>query len=172
MQQQIPEVVYIIFTAVTAAGVLLQAFVLLGIFLSVRKSMQKLHEFTERAEQQIEPILTTTRHLLEDVSPKLKVATDNLVDVSHTLRHQANHVSAVVDDIVDKTHAQAARVDDIVTGTLRTVVHASTVVQGAVAAPLRQAVGVFQGLRAGFDVLRRKDKEPVMYAAEDGDHFV
>jgi methyl-accepting chemotaxis protein len=168
--QQLPEAVYIIFTAVTAAGVLLQAFVLLGIFLSVKKSLGKLQAFTERAEKNLDPILSTTRHLLEDVSPKLKVAAQNLVDVSHTLREQSNHLGETVDEILHKTQAQAERVDEMVTGTLNTVAHASATVQSAVSTPLRHVVGVFNGFRAGFDVLRRKER--VAHVEEDGEHFV
>jgi methyl-accepting chemotaxis protein len=168
--QRLPEIVYIIFTSVTALGVLLQAFVLLGIFLSVRKSLTKFHAIAERAEKNLDPILNTTRHLLEDISPKLKVATENLVDVSHTLRQQANHASETADEILNMTHAQAARVDEMVTGTLNTVVHATTAVQSVVAAPMRQVAGVVNGLRAAFDVLRRK--QPEAHAAADGDLFV
>lgn len=168
--QHLPEIVYILFTVVTALGVLLQALVLLGIFLSVRKSLTKFHAVAERAEKNLDPILTTTRLLLEDISPKLKVATENLVEVSHTLRQQASHASETADEILNMTQAQAARVDEMVTGTLNTVVHATTTVQNVVSVPIRQAAGVINGLRAAFDVLRRK--RPEAHAAADGDLFV
>jgi ABC-type transporter Mla subunit MlaD len=168
--QQLPEIVYILFTVVTAVGVMLQACVLLGIFLSVRKSLSKIHALTEKAEKNLDPILATTRNLLEDISPKLKIATGNLVEVSHSLRDQSRHFQETVDEILDKTHAQAGRVDEMLTGTLNTVGHATAAVQSAVATPVRHVAGVINGFRAGFDVLRSKER--TAHAEEDGDHFV
>ncbi len=105
MQTQLPQVYYIIFTAVTAAGVLLQAFVLLGMYLAIRESSKKLHEITDEVKAHVIPTLGAARRLIDDISPKLKIASSNLVDASHTIRHQANHVNATVDDVLDKTTA-------------------------------------------------------------------
>jgi methyl-accepting chemotaxis protein len=160
MQMQLPQIYYIIFTAITAVGVLLQAFVLLGMYIAIRQSTKKLHEITDEVRVHLLPTVNATRQLIEDLSPKLKIATSNLVEVSHTLRHETKHVSATMDDVLSKTKAQAARVDEMMSGVLNTVEHASAVVQHSVAAPLRQVSGVMAGLKAGFDVLRGKEKEP------------
>jgi hypothetical protein len=61
-------------------------------------------------------------------------------------------------------------VDEIVTGTLDSVVHATSTLQKAVSGPVRQVNAVLNGLKAGFDVLRSKEREA--HAAADGDHFV
>ncbi|MBT9333156.1 hypothetical protein [Paracidobacterium acidisoli] len=170
MQTHVPEIVYILFTVVTAIGVLLQALVLLGIFLSVRKSFHKMQQFAERTEEKLGPILSSTQHLVEDLSPKLRVTADNLLEASHLLRHQANHASETVDEILNLTQAQAERMNEMMTGTLNTVVDASAAVQSAVSTPLRHVAGAVNGLKAFFDVMRKK--QPEAHAAADGDHFV
>lgn len=159
MQTQLPTIYYIIFTAVTAVGVLLQAFVLLGMFLAIRKSSQKLHETTDEIKVHLIPAAMAARRLIEDISPKLKIASTNLVEASHALRHQANHIGTTVDDVLDKTTAHVAHVDEMVGAILHSVNHASSVVQHAVTRPYKQVSGIFAGVRAGFNVLRRK--EPV-----------
>jgi methyl-accepting chemotaxis protein len=160
MQMQLPQIYYIIFTAITALGVLLQAFVLLGMYLAIRQSMKKLHEITEELRVNLLPTVSAARRLIEDLSPKLKIASSNLVEVSHTLRHESKHISAALDDVVSKTTAQATRVNEMLSGILDSVEHASTVVQHSVSVPMRHVSGIMAGLKAGFDVLRGKEKTP------------
>jgi methyl-accepting chemotaxis protein len=160
----LPPIYYIIFTAVTALGVLLQAFVLLAIFFAVRKAAEKLHKVTDEAL----PAIASTKSLLEDISPKLKVAVSNLTEVSHTLRHQANHLDETVETLLNKTNAQVKRVDAMVTGAFDAMDHASKVVEGVVAAPARRVSGVIQGLKAGVEVfLAKKPAAPEVPKTEE-----
>lgn len=156
MQHSLSPVYYIVFTAVTALAVLLQALVLLGIYFAIRKSMGKLHEVADEVKGKTLPILSTTQNLLEDISPKLKIATSNLTEVSHTLRHQANHLNGTVESLLDKTNAQIGRVDEMVTATFNALDQASRAVEVAVALPARRVSGVIHGVRAGVEVLLGK----------------
>ena len=157
MQSQLPPIYYIIFTAVTSFGVLLQAFVLLAMFLAVRRLTNRVHAITDQLQPHLLPTVATARNLVEDVSPKLKVATTNILEASHTLRRQADHVTATLDDLLAKTEAQANRVDEIVTASIDSASHATQAVQHAFSVPVRQASALFAGLKAAFDVLRGKN---------------
>jgi uncharacterized protein (DUF885 family) len=146
-----PPTYYIIFTAVTAVAVLLQAFVLLAIFIALRKSMNEMKE-------KVLPAVASARSLLEDVGPKLKVATTNLAEVSHTLRQQAEHLNQTVESLLNKTDAQVSRVNEIVTAVFNAVDQASKALENAVSVPARRVTGVINGVRAGVEALvgRRK----------------
>jgi methyl-accepting chemotaxis protein len=174
---QIPQWIYIAFTAVTAAGVLLQAFVLLGMLLALKGALGRLNEVSKTAEDHVIPALASARRLIEELSPQVKVAVANVVvasqnvaAVSKTVRDQTEQVSETVDELRQKTEIQAERVDEIVTGTLNSIAHATAMLQRAVTGPARQVGAVLNGLRAGFDVLRSREREA--HAAADGDHFV
>lgn len=177
MHHDIPTWVYILFTAVTALGVMLQALVLLLMFFALKGALGRLNEVSKKAEENVLPLLATSRSLLEEVSPKLKVAAQNALEVSQTAREvsltlktESQNVAAAVDDLLKKAAVQADRVDEMVTGTLNSVAHATATVQKAVSGPVRQVGAVLNGLRAGFDVLRSKERE--VHASADGDHFV
>jgi len=171
MHHDIPVWVYVVFTAVTAAGIMMQALVLLGILFALKGALRRLTEFSNKAEEHVLPILETTRRLMEDVSPKLKVATQNVLEVSQTLRVESKQVAGTVDELLKKASVQTERLDEILTATLNSVAHATATVQRAVVTPARQVGAVLNGLRAGFDVLRNH-KERETHAAADGDHFV
>jgi hypothetical protein len=156
MQTQLPPVYYIVFTAVTALGVLLQAFVLLAMYFAIREAVRKFHATTDELKLHVMPAVVTARSLLDDISPKLKIASTNLVEASHSLRNQADHVTVAVDDLLNKTTAQVVRIHEMAGAILDSVEHASNAFQRAVSVPLRQVSGVFVGIKAGLDVLRRK----------------
>jgi methyl-accepting chemotaxis protein len=162
--------VYILFTALVAVGVLLQACVLLGMLIAVRASLKRLEKLANLAEEHAIPALTAAKTLLDAVAPKLKVAAENVAAASETLRTQAEHVNETMDSLLQKTEAQAQRVDEMITGTLNTVADVTASVQRAVTAPVRQVHAVLNGLRAGLDVLRGRPREA--HAAADGDNFI
>jgi hypothetical protein len=177
MHHEIPTWVYITFTAVTAAGVLMQALVLLGMLFALKGALGRLNELSKKAEENVLPLLATGRSLLEEVSPKLKVAAQNALEVSQTakevsltVRAESTKMAGALDDLLQKASVQADRVDEMVTGTLNSVAQATATVQKAVSGPVRQVNAVLNGLRAGFEVLRSKEREA--HAAADGDHFV
>ena len=162
--------VYILFTALVAVGVLLQACVLIGMLVAMKAALGRMEKLAKVAEDEAVPLIQQSRKLLEEVSPKLKTAAQNLMEASQKLRTQADHVNGAVDDLLKKTELQASRVDEMITGTLNSISHATATFQRAVAVPVRQVSAVFSGLRAGFDALRSRNHEA--HAAVDGDHFV
>jgi methyl-accepting chemotaxis protein len=167
---QLPQVFFVIFAIAVAVGVLLQAGVLLGMFFAIKKSAQQAKEVSDKINQHLVPALATARNLLEDVSPKIKVATANLVETSHTVREQAHRVERTVNEVTTIANVQAQRVDEMATAVLDGVTQATAAVQHGIATPLRHVAGVLNGLRAGFDVLRKK--ETPLHVEEDGGNFV
>lgn len=162
--------VYILFTALVAVAVLIQAGVLLGMFIVMRLAVKRMEKLATMAEAHAIPVLTTAKELLDSVAPKLKVAAENVASASETLKTQAHHANETLDGVLRKTEAQAERVDEMITGTLNAVADATAAVQRAVNAPVRQVHAMLNGLRAGLDVLRNRNREA--HAAADGDHFV
>lgn len=155
-----PPTYYIIFTAVTAAGVLLQALVLLAIFIALRKSMSEFQKIANEMKEKVLPAVASARSLLEDVGPKLRVATTNLAEVSHTLRQQAGHLNQTVESLLNKTDAQIRRVDDMVTAVFNAVDQGSRALENAVSIPARRFTGVINGVRAGVETLVGRRKPP------------
>jgi methyl-accepting chemotaxis protein len=168
MHSQLPPVYYIIFTGITCFGVLMQAFVLLGMFIILRRVMAQMHAITEELRPHLALIVSTTRNIIEesaptiknviqDSAPKIKTAVNNVTEVTHKVRTEADHVSATLDELLQKANAQANRVDEIVTAGIDSAAHATHAVQNVITAPVRQASALFAGLKAGFDVLRGRN---------------
>lgn len=157
---------YIVFTAVTTVAVLLQALVLLAIYIAIRRSSSKLQETLDEVKSKALPAIELARNLLEDVSPKLKTATGNLVEVSGTLREQAKHVNMTVDALLEKTNAQINRVDEMATATFNALSHASRAIDIAIALPARRMTGILHGVKVGIDVLMRGSRQSAAKKSE------
>lgn len=164
------DTILTIFTAITSIGVVIQAGVLLAIYLGARKAVVKVDGMVGDLRQSVLPALATTRSLIEEVSPKIKVMASNFTEVSHTVRHQTGHINAAVDDVVERTRHQAERVDDMFTGTLDGIHNATASLQEGIAIPVRKVNGLLNGLRAGLDVLLQRERTD--HAKTDRDLFI
>lgn len=163
MSAEIPSYVYVVFlvfTAATAVGVLIQAAVLLGMFFGLSRLQAKIETILTHMTEHALPLIASTKVAMNELSPKVKIIADNLVEVSETLKQESKTIKVSVDDVLNKTRAQTARVDEMVSGTLDGISHAGAAIQHGIEVPLRQIQGVLNGLKAGFGVLRRK-AEPV-----------
>ena len=165
----------LIFIGVTALAVLLQAGILLGIFITVRKSVKAIHSEVEVLRAATLPLLDNTRELVKGVTPKIESVATDIAEVARGLRVQTMEFHASASDILERVHRQTGRVDTMVSGALDTVDRASTVVNDAVNVPLRQLSGIAAFAKAAFDALRsngpRRQAQPTRPAG-DKDLFV
>ena len=86
MQHEIPTWIYLVISGVTAGAVLLQALVLVGMLFALKGALGRLNEVSKKAEENVLPLLATSRTLLEEVSPKLRVAAQNALEISQTAK--------------------------------------------------------------------------------------
>jgi hypothetical protein len=158
MSSEIPPVIFDVFAIATAVGVLIQAGVLVGMFLGLRKFQAKIEKMIDPAMEHALPLLATSRTTLEDLAPKLKVISENLAVVSETLKSESANLKGSVDDVLSRTRAQTARVDEMVSGTLDGISQAAAVIHQGMETPMRKIHGVFNGLKAGFETYRSQPR--------------
>ena len=140
-----------IFIAVTAGAVILQAGLLLGMYLAMRKTSTRLESLAEEVKTKALPTIDSAQALLADIRPKLLVIADNLAETTSTVREQVQRVDATVNDVVDRARLQVIRADDLLRRTLDRVEETSEIVHKTVVSPVRQFSGLIQGLTAGIE---------------------
>lgn len=155
-----------IFTAITAVAVLIQAGVMLGMFIVMRKSVMKMQALADEMKGKAFPAIASAQSLIEDITPKLKVATANLTEVSHTLRTETKHVSETVDVLLTKANVQMNRIDGMLTATFDALDHATEAVEHAVSVPVRRFSGVVNGLRTGVGVFLGTRRRSSIYGSD------
>ena len=145
-----------IFIAVTAAAVVLQVFILLALYLAVRKLSARLESVVDETQSRVFPLLENAKSMQQDVKafleisrPKIDVILDNAAHVTTTARADVERVQATVNDLLDRLRLQVIRADEMVTRTMDRVEETSERVQHAVTAPVRQVSGIVQGISVG-----------------------
>jgi methyl-accepting chemotaxis protein len=155
------QTLLVIFVAVAAVSILMQAGFTLAIFLGARKAQKKLMTLADDVRLHALPVIISSREIVNDLAPKVKTITENLTAASATLRSKADQIGAVVGDVANRTQGQVSRVDGMVKVTLDQLTSAVQAIEHGIAVPVRQVNGIINGLRAGVEVLRHKNPDPL-----------
>jgi hypothetical protein len=165
----------LIFIGATALAVIMQALILLGLFITVRKSVKAIHSEVEQLRTAAMPILHHTKDFVTRVSPKLDAVAGDMVEMSRGLRAQTMEFQETAAEILERVHRQTGRVDTMFTSTLDKVDKASTAVNDAVNVPLKHLSGITAFAKAALDSLRSSDPKPrtqPTHSVADKDLFV
>lgn len=158
----------IIFVAFTGVSVLLQACVLLGILISLRKTAQSVTAVTEDLKATVIPMIHSSREILEKISPQILTISQGLAEFTETVHRQSKGVSLSASEIMDRVNRQTIRLDAMLTGGLNAVERAGAALEATVAKPVRQANGIAAAFKAAIDTYihtpsRRRPLRPALH---------
>jgi hypothetical protein len=156
-----------VFIAVTAAAVVLQAGILVGLYVGVRKTTAKLEATVEDLKVKTLPTIESANSMLIELRPKLgqivdsvvqlrpqvQLVVENLAETTTMVRAEVQRVDATVNDAMDRARLQVIRADEMLTRTFDRVEHTSDVVTKTVVSPVRQVSGIVRGVTAGVEFL-------------------
>jgi uncharacterized protein YoxC len=162
------ETILIAFVALTAVALLVQAIVLVAIFLAGKKAVEKLRQDFDELRVSAVPLFTSTREILTRIGPKIEPAAADVVvaaanlrtissdvaDITTKVRGQVDGIQASTTEVVDRFRHQAARVDSMVTGALDVADRLGGVLETAVGTPTRQLAGILAAVKAIVGSLR------------------
>jgi methyl-accepting chemotaxis protein len=164
------QTLLVIFVAVAAISILMQAAFTVAMFFAFRKAQKKMMTLADDVRLHALPVIMSSRELIQNVTPQLKHITENLTATTTTLRAKTEQIGGLVDNVTERAEVQASRVDGMLKGTLDQLTHAVQAIEHGVAVPVRQVNGILNGLRAGMDVMMRKT--PNSHLDPDNDLFV
>lgn len=152
--------------AVTTAAVLLQAAILVAMYLAMRKSATRMEALATEVKTKVLPTAETVQTMLVELRPKIESILSNVNDTSQMVRGQMGRLDATVSDVVDRTRLQVIRADELLTRTMDRVEETTEMVHKTVVSPVRQLSGLMQGLTVGLEALlgakrRRRNRDAV-----------
>lgn len=145
-----------VFVVVAAVAILVQAGILVAMFLQMRRSMERLERFTTDLESRLAPILSRVQVLLDDTQPKISEMIADAAHVVYLARGQAQKVDRVVTEASDRLRGQLVRADRILTGALEAVEDAGAKFNHTIWRPMHKASALVQGIKVGLDLLRSR----------------
>ncbi|MGO9650421.1 conserved hypothetical protein [Candidatus Sulfotelmatobacter sp. SbA7] len=151
-----------IFIAVTAAAVVIQAGILVAMYLAVRKTSARTEALASEVRSKVLPTVEMAQAMLADLRPKVENIVNNFSDSSAMARHQMERLDATMSDLLDRARLQVIRADELVGRALDRVEETGDMVHKTVVSPVRQVSGVLQGLTAGLEFFfsgRRRSRD-------------
>ncbi len=142
-----------VFIALTGIAVLLQAGVLIAIFVVLRKSSAKMEALATEVKTKVLPTIAQAEAMLTEIRPKVEAIAEQVKDSTAMVRSQVERVDATLNDAVDRARLQIIRTDELFTRTLDRVERTSDIVQKTVISPVRQISGLMQGVTVGLEFL-------------------
>jgi hypothetical protein len=150
-----------IFIAVTTFAIVVQAGIMVGLYLAVRKSTAKMDALATEVKSKALPTMETVQSMLVEMRPKIDVMTTNFSESSALVRNQLGRIDAALTDALDRTRLQVIRADELLNRTMDKVEETSEIVHKTVISPLRQVNGLMAAISTGVEVfLGQKRRHP------------
>ena len=153
------ETVLTIFIIIAAAAIVLQAFSMFGLYVSVRRVQEEVKDLRADVTRRIDPLAQSLTEIVSNSRDPLRSITSDLAEVARVLRERTGRVDDVLDDLLDRFRRQVIRVDQTITDVLEKVDKTTSAVQRNIIAPVTEASAVLKGVQAGLDFFlsRRRD---------------
>lgn len=151
----------IAFVAVTAGAVVVQAGILVALYLAFRKSSEKMEVLAAEVSSKALPAIESAHGLLVELRPKIETLTANASESSTVVRNQLLRIDATVTDALDRARLQVIRADELLGRTMDKVEETSESVHKTVMSPLRHVNGLVNAISTGVEVfLGQKSRHP------------
>jgi hypothetical protein len=151
------------FVIVTALAVVLQAVVLIALFLQLRRTAARVEQTVTELNARLSPILSRVQLLVEDVSPRISGIVADASELTRLARGQAQKVDRILTETLERLRLQLIHVDQILTGTMEAVEEAGSRLRQTVWGPVVKATALVRGIQTGLEFFRsvRQGREPV-----------
>ncbi len=167
------ETVLTVFVIVAALAILVQALLLLYVYLAIRSIQREVEGVRADVKQRLDPLTQSVAEIVASSREPVRTITHNLAEISGMLRDGTSRVDRLVEDLVDKSRLQVIRVDQMVTDLVGKVENTADVLQRNVLAPIHEVSALIKGVRSGLEFLfSRRRSSRVSEATHDEQLFI
>jgi methyl-accepting chemotaxis protein len=175
--------ILMVFVALTAIALLVQAIILVAVFFAGKKAFDSLRGEFEELRTSALPVLNISRQFFERLGPdigpvtsdviktaaNLKTITSDMAELTTKVRTQVEDVQTSANEALERIKQQAARVDIMVTNLLDAADRVTGFLENAVSVPVRQFAGVLAAVKAIVETLRHAEP-PTRRVQPNNDH--
>jgi hypothetical protein len=140
-----------VFIALTAFAVVIQAGILVALYLAVRKTTARMEALATEVTAKTLPTLETAQSMLIELRPKIETLASNAAESTTILRVQLGRLDATLSDILDRTRLQVIRADELLNRTMDKVEDTTEIVHKTVVSPLRHVSGLVNAISTGVE---------------------
>jgi len=164
----------IVFVGLTAAAVVLQAVVLVAIYLQLRRTDVGIKEFRERYTERVDSLVSRADDVLKTVQTNCQVIFTDLAAITQSAREQTQKFDRLVDEFTDRVRFEIIRLDELIARALRALEEAGSSLSRSLTGPVREAAAVIQGVKTALEYLaqRRRAAKPGERSSTEEQMFI
>jgi hypothetical protein len=168
MDQNTLLILLIIFVAVSAVALFIQAITLVGLFLVARDVRTKLIGVWP----EIQEIIGTSKRTIERVEKHIDKIGSTSSEILNVTKQQLAKVDELLSDATIRAKVQMERAEMVLDDTMTRVTQTVSLVQRGVVRPVREVQGVVSGIRTALQYLGRGGRPTVDHATSDEEMFI
>jgi hypothetical protein len=142
------------FVMVTALAILVQAVVLIALFVQLRRTAARVEQTVSDFNTKVTPLVARVQVLVDDISPRISGIVSDASEITRMARSEAQKVDRVLSEALERLRMQLIHVDHILTGAMEAVEEAGSHLRQTVWAPVVKATALIRGVQAGIDFFR------------------
>jgi hypothetical protein len=144
------------FVAVTALAILVQAVVLIALFVALRKTATQVQQTVTDLNAKVAPLVSQVQALVEDVSPRIAGIVADASEITRLARGEAQKMDRILSEALERLRMQLIHVDHVLTGAMEAVEEAGSHLRQTVWGPVVKATALIRGVQAGIDFFRNE----------------
>lgn len=142
------------FVVVTALAIVLQAIVLIALFVQLRRTAARVEQTVSDLNSRVTPLISRVQVLVDDISPRVSGIVADASEIARLARGEAQKVDRVLSEALERFRMQLIHVDHILTGAMEAVEEAGSHLRQTVWGPVVKATAMIRGVQAGIDFFR------------------
>jgi hypothetical protein len=142
------------FVVVTALAVVLQAVILIALFVQLRRTAARVEQIVGDLNGKLAPVLARVQILVDEVSPRITGIVVDASELTRLARSQAQKVDRILSETLERLRLQLIHVDQILTGAVETIEETGSRLRQTVWGPVVKATALVRGVQAGLEMFR------------------
>jgi hypothetical protein len=142
------------FVVVTALAVVLQAVILISLFLQMRRTAARVEQTVADLNAKLNPLISRVQLVVEDIAPRITGIVADASEITRLARSEAQKVDRILSEALERLRLQLIHVDHILSGAMEAVEEAGTHLRQTIWTPVAKATAVIRGVQAGIDFFR------------------
>ena len=172
---QTQEILLAIFTGILAIAVLVQTFVFLRIFLTIRQLTNRVDGLSKDLMKNVEVVtgkaeetLTTIR----DIGNEFRPVKDKIVDAAEIVHERIVRVDEFLEETTNTARMEVQSMKDRIELATNRTEELLKMMHDRILAPVNEIYALTRGIRAGFDILFRRRRNASAEPPQDEEMFI
>ena len=149
-----------VFVVVAAVAILLQALLLVAIYVEIRALSGVLTRVVTDLDTRLSPLIGRLDRLVEQSHGQFEDIVNDTAEIVRLVKSNGQRFDRVLEEAADRLRVQVVQADRLVTGAFETIEDTAAELRKSLVEPLRTATAFIRGVRAGVEFFRGRNRVP------------